>query len=312
MMARICAVLLCCGYVLAFSASAKDASLPPLPERNPARVKPERDTSAKGKSEAKEKEGPVAPKDVHTEEWTEAQVTFAKEECAKLLAGKPIDHEPLPPIKEGLCGAPAPIRVRSIGSDPKVTIDPPATMRCAVADTVLGWLNTIVQPLAKERLGSPVVKLTNAAAYVCRNRYNGTKTPLSEHALANALDVSEFVLESGESVKVLDHWAKLEPETGTPPLPERRPVPPAPPAADAESSKPGHGKTTEVAKKKRAKTKPSKPKKPSEAEKARFLRFVHDGACETFGTVLGPESNEAHRDHFHLDKKARRRTNYCE
>jgi hypothetical protein len=310
MMARICAVLLLSGYVLAFSASAKDASLPPLPERNPARVKPEKDKSAKGKSEASEKEGPVAPKDVHTDEWTEAQVTFAKEECAELLAGKPIEYESLLPIKEGLCGAPAPIRVRSIGSDPKVTIDPPATMRCAVADTVLGWLTNTVQPLAKERLGSPVVRLTNAAAYVCRNRYNGTKTPLSEHALANALDVSEFVLESGESVKVLDHWPKLAPETGTPPLPPRKPSP-APP--EAPSAKKTDGKSTDIAKKRRPKpAAPPKPKKPSEAEKARFLRFVYDGACETFGTVLGPESNEAHRDHFHLDKKARRRTNYCE
>lgn len=312
MMARIFTVLFLSGCSFAFSAWAEDAALPPLPERNPARLKSSKDKSAKQKAaeDKTEKRGPVAPKDVRTDEWTEAQVTFAKEECGKLLAEKPVEYEPLPPIKEGLCGAPAPIRVRSIGNDPKVTIDPPATMRCAVADTVLGWLTTTVQPLAKERLGAPVVKLKNAAAYVCRNRYNGTSTPLSEHALANALDVSEFVLESGEVVTVLDHWAKLE-TTSTPPLPVRKPAPPPPPT-NAEATKPGDAKTTEIAKKKRAKAKPPKPKKPSEAEKARFLRFVHDGACETFGTVLGPESNEAHRDHFHLDKKARRRTNYCE
>jgi hypothetical protein len=33
----------------------------------------------------------------------------------------------------------------------------------------------------------------------------------------------------------------------------------------------------------------------------RFLRLVHDGACRSFSTVLGPEANEYHRDHFHLD-----------
>ncbi len=32
-----------------------------------------------------------------------------------------------------------------------------------------------------------------------------------------------------------------------------------------------------------------------------FLRTVHDGACETFATVLGPEANAQHRDHFHVD-----------
>jgi hypothetical protein len=43
-----------------------------------------------------------------------------------------------------------------------------------------------------------------------------------------------------------------------------------------------------------------------------FLRRLHKGACGTFGTVLGPEANEAHRDHFHFDLAARRRNAYCE
>lgn len=33
-----------------------------------------------------------------------------------------------------------------------------------------------------------------------------------------------------------------------------------------------------------------------------FLREVHDGACRVFDSVLGPEYNAAHRDHFHLDR----------
>ena len=32
-----------------------------------------------------------------------------------------------------------------------------------------------------------------------------------------------------------------------------------------------------------------------------FLRAVHDGACHEFTTVLGPEYNSLHRDHFHVD-----------
>jgi hypothetical protein len=45
---------------------------------------------------------------------------------------------------------------------------------------------------------------------------------------------------------------------------------------------------------------------------AGFLRRLHKGACGIFGTVLGPEANEAHRDHFHFDLAARRRNSYCE
>lgn len=39
--------------------------------------------------------------------------------------------------------------------------------------------------------------------------------------------------------------------------------------------------------------------------KAAFLREVSAGACDLFATVLGPEYNAAHRDHFHLDQASR-------
>lgn len=40
---------------------------------------------------------------------------------------------------------------------------------------------------------------------------------------------------------------------------------------------------------------------PADARKGAFLRDVRDGACGFFRAVLGPDYNEAHRDHFHLD-----------
>lgn len=39
--------------------------------------------------------------------------------------------------------------------------------------------------------------------------------------------------------------------------------------------------------------------------KGRFLREVRDGACGLFATVLSPDYNQAHRDHFHLDQASR-------
>jgi hypothetical protein len=40
--------------------------------------------------------------------------------------------------------------------------------------------------------------------------------------------------------------------------------------------------------------------------KSAFLRDVRDGACDLFATVLSPDYNAAHRDHFHLDQAQRR------
>ncbi|MEM7425532.1 MAG: extensin family protein [Pseudomonadota bacterium] len=38
-------------------------------------------------------------------------------------------------------------------------------------------------------------------------------------------------------------------------------------------------------------------------ERARFLRYVHESACEVFSTVLGPDANAHHKDHFHFDNR---------
>jgi hypothetical protein len=39
----------------------------------------------------------------------------------------------------------------------------------------------------------------------------------------------------------------------------------------------------------------------------RFLKQVRDGACDLFATVLSPDYNAAHHDHFHLDQADRGR-----
>jgi hypothetical protein len=354
-------------------AYAGDDEAPPLPERNPARL---------GEPVAK---APVLPGDQPTVPWTDQEVADAKADCAKELSGVALDYEPLPPLKEGICGAPAPILVKSIGSEPKVAIDPPATMTCSLARGLSVWLSKMVQPEAKALLSTQVVELHNATSYACRNRYGGADTPLSEHALANALDVSEFVFASGAHVTVLANWPRVAPP---PPLPNPTRVaeatgsvmkaantpsvrgdkmvvtrvsanpfvlpatpakvtvlqpPPvkakAPPVAPASLTSSAGGNTTDVAKVRAnpfvspdtsaepasGETVPADaaappppdndagPQPPTQPEReSEFVKTVHDDACHTFGTVLGPEANEAHKNHFHLDMKARRHAGLCQ
>ena len=42
-----------------------------------------------------------------------------------------------------------------------------------------------------------------------------------------------------------------------------------------------------------------------DAADAAFLRETRDGACDLFATVLSPDYNRAHADHFHLDQANR-------
>jgi len=279
--------------------------------------------------------------------------------------------------------------VKSIGSDPKVAMDPPATMTCALAAGLASWLKDKVQPEAKTKLDTQVVKLKNASSYVCRNRYGSATTPLSEHALANALDVSDFVFASGDHITVLDGWPRIAtaPTDSAPPKPSavasvtgsimkvsqaatpislpvaardraivvtkikanpfELPVPPQeakpPVAKPAVASVPEAPAESTVAKSKSnpfvapapvqtATAEPATPQavtpqdttpagavpqdqtpeqKLAERQSA-FIKDVHDEACTVFGTTLGPAANEAHKNHFHLDMKARRRVGFCE
>jgi peptidoglycan hydrolase-like protein with peptidoglycan-binding domain len=241
---------------------------PPLPERSPVT----------GGTE----QTPVAPGQSPTIPWSETEIAEAKIKCSEALSSLTLNYEPLPPIKEGLCGAPSPILLKSLGLNPEVALDPPATVTCALAKALSTWLNESVQPQAKALFNSNVTRL-HVGSYTCRNRNGGADAPLSEHALANALDISDFVLVSGEQIAVVDSWP-----SDNPPLPMPNP--------DRVSS------TSSV---KRVSVSLEDPQRA-------FLKSVRDDACGIFGTVLGPGADEAHESHLHLDMKERRGGSFCQ
>ena len=243
---------------------------PALPERNPVG--------------ARAWQIPPPPGEVATMPWTDTEIAAAKDQCNVTLSSITLDYEPLLPVKEGLCGAPAPILLKSLGSDPKVAIDPPATVTCALAKALSAWLNETVQPKAKALFNSPVAKL-HASSYACRNRNGGADQPLSEHALANAIDISDFVLASGEQIAVVENSPN---GPASPPLPLHNP--------SRISSERVKVRRVAVSLDNRERD---------------FLESVHDEACKTFGTVLGPNADEAHKNHLHVDMKQRRSASFC-
>ena len=48
-----------------------------------------------------------------------------------------------------------------------------------------------------------------------------------------------------------------------------------------------------------------------EGRNGRLLKRLHQSACGPFGTVLGPESDRHHQDHFHFDTAEHRGGAYC-
>lgn len=220
--------------------------IPPLPERRADPPKPEWPRTVVPL-------GPEPP----PEAWPEAEIKEALAQCSRIMGDNRFEYKSLPPIREGVCGTPAPVQVKYMNDVPRVEIRPAATMSCPLTAALDRWMREVVQPRAKDLLHASVIRVVNLSAYQCRPRYNNASERMSYHAYAEAIDIAGFVTAKGERVDLLEHW-------------------------DAGD------------------------------ERAQFLRDVHAGACKIFGTVLGPESNEAHKNHFHVDIAKRRSSAYCQ
>jgi hypothetical protein len=143
------------------------------------------------------------------------------------------------------CGTEHPLEMAA-ANDGRVTLNPPALLRCPMIPQVDRWIRGTVAPAAQYYFGVPVTEVKVAASYSCRPMNNVDGAKLSEHGYANALDVSGFVLADGRKILVKAGW---------------------------------RGDKREQA----------------------FLRDVHDGGCREFTTVLGPDHDSNHHDHFHVD-----------
>ena len=289
---------------------------------------------------------------MHKSGWPEIEVLAGLARCAVLLKGADVVVTPAEPMREGSeCGAAAPIQLIAVGQNPQVVLSTPSVMTCDMALATAKWVREHVQPAARELLGSPVIRIDVMSAYSCRNAYGRTKTKLSEHGRANALDIRSFLLASGHTVDLLADWGPTkrdiiaaaaaakaaaekkaaedakaaiakQPAAG-PAIAEPTPAPPssgpslsipgvtitlpstAPPLPPVGLSPPSRlgGPKPKVA---------AAPVVPTADRKAKFLRRIHEGACKVYFTILGPEANEAHRNHFHVDMAERRSGHFCE
>ena len=106
------------------------------------------------------------------------------------LAALGVTSVPLPPISKGACVVPAPILVSAFGNG-TIKLSAKATTNAAMAKAMAGWLHDDVIPAAAD-FGGRLTALEIAASYDCRNRDGLPDAKLSEHAFADAIDISGF------------------------------------------------------------------------------------------------------------------------
>jgi|GEM_PF-76505 len=162
---------------------------------------------------------------------------------------------------------------------------------CPLSVGLALFMRHVVQPAARQHLGSEIASVQHLGTFSCRPIRNGKSQAaskkaadpkeaeaaepviMSEHAAANAIDITGFRTRDGRQISVGKHWKK---EGGT------RSASTANPQLASAASGPV-----------------SLP--PDDEANARFLREVRDGACRFFHAVLGPDYNALHRTHFHFD-----------
>ncbi|WP_420607145.1 extensin family protein [Novosphingopyxis sp.] len=79
-------------------------------------------------------------------------------------------------------------------------------LTCPLARNFAAWAQYAVQPAARQMLGGQVVRIETMGSYACRNVNGASSGKLSQHAFANAVDVSAFVLADGRRISVEQGW----------------------------------------------------------------------------------------------------------
>jgi hypothetical protein len=81
-------------------------------------------------------------------------------------------------------------------------------MTCETAAALAMWIAHAVQPAAEEYFGAHVTSVHNMGTYACRNILGSKALKMfrSQHARANAIDVSAFVLSDGRTISVAKFW----------------------------------------------------------------------------------------------------------
>lgn len=110
---------------------------------------------------------------------------------------------------DGECFVDHPLTVTSVGSG--VAITPDATLNCRTAEALALWTRDVLVPAARDILGATPTSIAHGSTYVCRTRGNDPDAKLSEHAHANAVDISSIAFAEREPFNVADRdMASLE------------------------------------------------------------------------------------------------------
>jgi len=136
-----------------------------------------------------------------------AALRFDRALCRSVLRSPHIEATAIPdePIRDR-CGWSNAVRISSAGGT-RIGID---KLTCETAAALALWIEYDVQPAAVAAFGKRVASVQNFGTYSCRTIIGNPmwKNVPSQHATANAIDISGFALEDGTQINVKRDWRR--------------------------------------------------------------------------------------------------------
>ena len=127
--------------------------------------------------------------------------------CRALMQRAGIRYTALPPRRDGAtCGYDDGVRLTSGGARRIAFAPADLGIACPVAASLAMWEWNVVQPAARELLGSTVVAIDHFGSYNCRRMYGREGSSWSEHATADAVDIAGFRLADGRRITIVGDW----------------------------------------------------------------------------------------------------------
>lgn len=127
--------------------------------------------------------------------------------CRVVLRSAGVRYDLLPALRPGgQCGYDGAVRLKSEGAR-TIGFSPRSPgISCPVAVGLAKWEWDVLQPAARRHFGASVVTIEHFGSYSCRRIYGRGSGDWSEHATANALDISGFRLSNGKRISVVKDW----------------------------------------------------------------------------------------------------------
>ncbi|AUW60396.1 extensin [Sphingobium sp. SCG-1] len=133
-----------------------------------------------------------------------AALTQQPEQCRALLDRAGIAYTALGPQGSGQCVHNDTVRLKAVAG--AVALSPSSAPSCPVVAALKLWEWNVVQPAAQRLFRSQVKRIEHFGSFSCRRMYGRSRGDFSEHATADAIDISGFVLADGRRVRVLRDW----------------------------------------------------------------------------------------------------------